>query len=87
MQQASVLDGPELVRFPPLQNGLATSGIDAGRRQISQAFVVSAVIVVVDVAGDLGLEVAGQVDWAFAFSAAAYNLLRLPKLLAEEMAA
>ncbi len=49
--------------------------------------MVSAVIVVVDVAGDLGLEVAGQVDWAFAFSAAAYNLLRLPKLLAEEMAA
>ena len=28
-----------------------------------------------------------KVDWAFAFSAAAYNLLRLPKLLAEEMAA
>ena len=29
----------------------------------------------------------GKVDCAFAFSAAAYNLLRLPKLLAEEMAA
>lgn len=28
-----------------------------------------------------------KVDWAFAFSAAAYNLLRLPKLLAGEMAA
>ncbi len=28
-----------------------------------------------------------KVDWAFAFSAAAYNLLRLPKLLADEMAA
>ena len=26
-----------------------------------------------------------KVDWAFAFSAAAYNLVRLPKLLAGEM--
>lgn len=28
-----------------------------------------------------------KVDWAFAFTAAAYNLVRLPKLLAEEMPA
>ena len=57
MQQASVLYGPELDRFPPLQNGLAASGIDAGRSRISRAFVVSAVIVAVDEA-DLGLKVA-----------------------------
>ena len=54
MQQAAVLDGPALDRVPPFQNGLTAPGIDVGGRQIAEAFVVSAVVVVVDEAADLG---------------------------------
>ncbi len=45
MQQAAVLEGFLLDRFSPFQNGLPTSGIDVGRRQIADALVVSAVVV------------------------------------------
>jgi len=60
MQQAAVLDGPALDGVPPFQNGLAPSGIDVGGRQIAEAFVVSAVVVVIDEVADLCFEVARQ---------------------------
>jgi hypothetical protein len=61
MQQASVLDGLSFDPFPFDEDGLATSEVDVGRREVAQALVVAQVIVVGDKGCDLGLEVAGQV--------------------------
>ena len=60
MQQAVVLDGPALDRVPPFQNGLPASGIDVSWREVADALVVSAVVIVIDEAADPGLKVAGQ---------------------------
>jgi len=51
---------PRLMAVPPLQNGLAPSGIDVGGRQIAEAFVVTAVLVVIDEVADLCFETARQ---------------------------
>ncbi len=60
MQQAAVLDGLSLDRFSPFQNEPPASGINIGRREVADALVVSAVVVVIDEGADLRLQVAGQ---------------------------
>ena len=59
--QASALDGVSFDPFSFKQDGLATSEVDVGRRQISDALVVSQMIVVGDEVADLGLEITGQI--------------------------
>jgi hypothetical protein len=61
VQQAAVGDGLSFDPFPFDQNGLATSEIDVGGRQIADAFVIAQVIVVSDEGLDLGFEIARQV--------------------------
>src|ERR687891_2750162 len=58
--QAALLDGVSLDRFSFQQNGPASPEVDVGRRQIVEALVVSAVIVVLDEGGDLPLEITLQ---------------------------
>ena len=43
------------------QDGLAPAKADVGRCQVLQAFVMAAVIVVIDEVRDLGFKIAGQV--------------------------
>ena len=43
------------------QDGLAPAKADVGRCQVLQAFVIAAVIVVIDEVRDLGFKIAGQV--------------------------
>ena len=59
--QSSLLDGVSFDPFSFQQDGLAASEVDVGRRQVLQALVVAAVIVVIDEAFDVGFEIAGQV--------------------------
>src|ERR1700738_1644784 len=61
VQQAAVGDCLSFDRFAFNQNGLATSEIDVGGRQVADALVISQVIVVGDEGGDLGFEIARQV--------------------------
>jgi hypothetical protein len=61
VQQAAVGDGLSFDPFSFDQNGLATSEIDVGGRQIADAFVKAQVIVVSDEGLDLGFEIARQV--------------------------
>jgi hypothetical protein len=61
VQQAAVGDGLSFDPFSFDQNGLATSEIDVGGRQIADAFVIAQVIVVSDEGLDLGFEIARQV--------------------------
>jgi hypothetical protein len=59
--QSSLFDGVAFDPFPFQCDGLVSTEVDIGWRQVLQAFVVAAVIVVLDEAGDPGLEVTGQV--------------------------
>ena len=61
VQQAAIADCLSFDRFAFNQNGLATSEIDVGGRQVADALVISQVIVVGDEGGDLGFEIARQV--------------------------
>jgi hypothetical protein len=58
--QAPVLDSSFLDFCPPFQDGGAAAVIDIGGRQIADAFMISAVVVMVDKALDFGFQVAGQ---------------------------
>ena len=44
-----------------VEDALATSEVDIGRRQIVQALVIAAVIVVLDEGRDSAFEIAGQI--------------------------
>ena len=55
VQQAAIADCLSFDRFAFNQNGLATSEIDVGGRQVADALVISQVIVVGDEGGDPGL--------------------------------
>jgi len=48
MQATSLLDGFSFDLFPPFENGLTAPEVDVSRRQVVQALVVSAVVVVPD---------------------------------------
>ena len=59
--QASILD---CGAFDPLsvhEDFLAASAIDVGRREIVQALVIAAMIVMIDEGGDLRFQVSGQI--------------------------
>src|SRR5271169_1264620 len=58
--QSPLFDGLLLDPFSLQQNGLAASEVDVGRREIAEALVVAAMIVVLDEGCDLGFEVARQ---------------------------
>jgi hypothetical protein len=59
VKQASVLNGFAFDPFSFQQDGLPTSEVDVGRRQIVDALVVAQVIVVSDEGFDPSLEFAG----------------------------
>lgn len=60
MLPAPQVDGSALDVLAPFEDSIAASEVDVGRREIVQAFVVAAVIVVLDEVGDGALEIAGQ---------------------------
>lgn len=51
---------PSFEPFSLRQEGLATSEVDVGRRQVVQALVITQVVVVIDERCDQGVEVAWQ---------------------------
>ena len=61
MQQAASLDGLPLDALALLQDGLPPAEVDVGWREVIQALVGAAVVVVRDEGRDLRLEFAGQV--------------------------
>jgi hypothetical protein len=59
MLQASLLDG---LSFDPVslqEDGLAAAEVDVSRREVVDALVIAAVVIVVDERRDLGFEIAG----------------------------
>ena len=61
MLQASLFDGFAFDLFPFQQDGLSAPEVHIGGREVLQAFVVSAVIVMTDEGPDLRLKVTGQI--------------------------
>ena len=61
MLQSSLSDGVAFDPFSLPKDGRGSAEVDVGRCQVLQAFMVTAVIVVLDEARDLGFEIAGQV--------------------------
>ena len=59
--RAPLLDGPSFDPFSFQQDGLPSPEVDIGGREVAQALVITAVIVVLDEGLDLSLEVARQV--------------------------
>jgi hypothetical protein len=57
---APLVDGSALDVLAPFEDAIAAPKVDVGRSEIVQAFVIAAVIVVLDEVGDGALEVAGQ---------------------------
>ena len=56
MVQAAVLDGLQFDASPFSQDGFAATEVDVGWGQVADAFVVTAVVVVVDEGGDGGFQ-------------------------------
>jgi len=52
MQAESLFDGLSFDGFPPFEYGPCSAEVDVSRRQVVQALVVSAVIVVLDELAD-----------------------------------
>ena len=61
MLQSSLSDGVAFDPFSLQKDSRGSAEVDVGRCQVLQAFVVSPVIVVLDEARDLGLEITGQI--------------------------
>ena len=61
MLQAPVFECFSFDPFPFQQDGLATAEVDIGGREVFQALVVSAMIVMADEGVDLSFEIAGQI--------------------------
>ena len=59
MLQAAVLDGLSFDPFSHVQNGLSSSEVDVGGREVFQALVIAGMIVVLDEVTDVGFEIAG----------------------------
>jgi hypothetical protein len=59
--QSSLFDGVAFDSFSFQEDGLASAEVDVGRRDVSWAFVIASVIVVLGEARDLGFEITGQV--------------------------
>ena len=61
MEFAACCDGLLFDLASHVENALTTSEVDIGRRQIVQALVIAAVIVVLDEGRDSAFEIAGQI--------------------------
>ena len=61
MEQATVLDCQFLDFLPPFDDGSVPSEVDIGGGQVTDAFVVSAIVVVIDEGADLAFEITRQV--------------------------
>ena len=61
MKQASRFDGLSFDPFSLFQNGLAAPEVDVRRRKVLKAFVVAAMVIVIDKGVDLPSEIAWQV--------------------------
>ena len=60
MKQAPVFNGLPLDPFSLFQNGLASTEVDVGGREVFQALVIASVIVVIDEGLDGQLQGSGQ---------------------------
>jgi hypothetical protein len=60
MQAPSLFDGFAFDALPPFENGRSCSEVDVGRRQVVQALVISAIVIVLDELADAELELAWQ---------------------------
>jgi hypothetical protein len=58
MLQASLLDGQSFDPFALQEDSLAAAEVDVGRREVVDALVIAAVVIVVDERRDLGFEIA-----------------------------
>ncbi len=58
MEQVALLDGLPFDPFAFEQDGLASTKIDIGRREIADAFVVALMVVMLDEDPDLRFEIA-----------------------------
>ena len=61
MLQAAILDCGLFDPFSFQQDGLSAAEVNVGRRDIVQAFVIAAMVVVIDEGVDSGYQVAGQI--------------------------
>ena len=61
MVQAAFSDSQVFDLSPSLNDGAALTGVDIGGCEVTEAFVVAAVVVVLDEGADAGLEVARQI--------------------------
>ena len=61
MQAASLLDGLSFDGFPPFEYSRSSAEVDVSRRQVVQALVVSAIVVVVDELADAVFELTWQI--------------------------
>ena len=59
MLQAAILDGGSFDPFSFQQNGLSAAEVNVGRREITEALVITAMVVVIDEGVDPGFEIAG----------------------------
>jgi hypothetical protein len=66
MLQSSLFDGVSFDPFAFQQDSLASAEVDVGRCQVLQAFVIAAVIVVVDEVRDLRFKTPQQAPKVFA---------------------
>ena len=61
MQAASLFDSLSFDGLPPFEYGRSSAEVDVSRRQIVQALVVSAVIIVLDELADAVFELTWQI--------------------------
>ena len=61
MSQAAFLDGQVFDLSPSLDDGVVPAEVDVGGGEVGEAFVVAAVVVVLDEGADAGLEIARQI--------------------------
>ena len=61
MQAASLLDGLSFDGLPPFKYGRCSAEVDVSRRQVVQALVISAIVVVLDELANAQFELAWQV--------------------------
>ena len=91
MGQAAFLDGRFFDLSPFLDDGVVSAEVDVSRRQIAEAFVVAAVIVVRDESADAGLEVAWQIvvlnEWVKRFERDSGVRAGVPSEVAERLKA
>lgn len=61
MQATSLLDGFSFDALPSFENGRSSTEVDVGRREVVQALVVSAAVIILDELADALFELTWQV--------------------------